>query len=151
MNRAADRALTMVELTVCLGILGVTLGAVVSIFFAGSRWALRAQEQTEAARVAQAVFDLAERGVPTDDWGRRTDGGVSDGEIDNLSPHAAGILSGPLPLVWRARISPLDRAQTGLDGLHCLEVIVSFDEDSSGSWSPTEREVGRYYAVLADR
>lgn len=146
MTRNPDRGLTMLELTVCLGILGVTLGSVISIFFAGSRWALKAYERAEAARVAKAVFDLADRGAPPNGWGRGDSGSITTGQLDNLSTYAQDIVRSELPLVWRAKIDP-----SSIEKLYVLEVTILMDEDSSGGPSGTDREIGRYYALLADR
>jgi type II secretory pathway pseudopilin PulG len=80
----------MFELLVTLGVLATILGSVLALFFTGVRSGRRGRERTEAARVAQAVFELVDRGF-TDGSARgrdQSDGSVTDEII--LSQELAG-------------------------------------------------------------
>ncbi len=59
------------------------MASILSIFAAGSRFASRAKDKMEAGRVAQAVFDLVDRGFGPvgSERGRREDGTLMDGEV----------------------------------------------------------------------
>ena len=160
--RRADRAFTMMELLVTLGILAVALASVLSIFARGSQFGLRAQERTEGGRVAQAVFDLIDRGfMISTRRGRRDDGSLLDEtincqeldfnttgarELDGMQFRSlwkpAYVIRSHLDLVWRATISTPNLpppAPSGLDwatmqGVHVLEVTVRFDGDGNGTY-----------------
>ncbi len=161
-----DRGLTMIEILVTLGILSVVIGSVLSIFVAGSRFGLRAQEKMEAGRVAQAVFDLVDRGFDAPSrMGRLDDGSLLDETVTCQQLASAGaqeidgyqfrslwaptyVVRSPLSLVWKYVISPHD-----VDGLvmHHLDVTVRFDEDGDADFDDTDRLIARYSAILADR
>jgi len=170
------RAFTMMELLVTLGILAVALGSVLSIFARGSQFGLRAQERTEGARVAQAVFDLVDRGflVAATRRGRQDDGTIPDEpvgifshdlatatELDGMAFSAwrpAHVIRSHLDLVWDAKVTtPPPSAGPGLEwtnlqGVHLLEVTVRFDGDGDKAYDASrDRLVGKYYAILADR
>ena len=152
------RAFTMMELLVTLGILAIALASVLSIFARGSRFGLRAQERTEGARVAQAVFDLADTGVAGGIWGRKTDGNIADATIASLSASVPPqLFKSHLTLVWEGKIEP--HTQDGID-MHLLKITVRFDANGNGMYDelPTtperlqpDRLVSKYYAILADR
>jgi hypothetical protein len=145
----------MIELLVCLGILAFTLGGILSIFFAGKRFGDRAQERSEAGRVAQAVFDFAD--APKDgaliQWGRvKGDPVVRNNppELDTHHPAAAGMFDSPLALVCTATID--DYVSTDLPGMHVLIVEVYRDDDLDGYVNTlNDTLIGRYYSLLADR
>lgn len=180
------RGFTMMELLVTLGILAIALASVLSIFARGSRFGLRAQERTEAGRVAQAVFDLVDRGfkVGAARRGRQDDGSlldetISSQELDPDEPTPAQELDGKLfPSLWKPAYVTTSHAITAKgtgqvtltrlrlvwgceisdhkppghpDGLHMLEITVRFDDNGNGMFNTEDRDVGKYYAILADR
>ena len=160
--------MTFVEILVALGVLAIAFGGVLAIFGAASRQSLAAQERSEAARVAQAVFDLAQSGAYARSdgalvWGRNAAGKVEKtGQIQSvdLDPETGTLVPGPLPLPplpvqasavarvvqgplslrWTAQISDVG-AYAGLSGMYSLSIVV-FMED---------REVARLGALLTDR
>jgi type II secretory pathway pseudopilin PulG len=148
----------MMELLVAMGILTIALASVISIFARGSQFGLKAQERMEAARVAQAVFDLADTGVAGAAWGRRADGNIADATIASLSASVpTGLFKSHLTLVWEGDIQPC--IQGGI-GMHLLEITVRFDSNDNEAFdelpitpeaSQPDRLIGRYYAILADR
>ena len=161
------RAFTMMELLVTLGILAIALASVLSIFARGSQFGLRAQERTEGSRVAQAVFDLVDRGfIDGTRKGRDENGKIPAGltevfsqaletaaEVDGMAFSAwkpAYVIRSHLDLVWHCRID--DHAVDGVTGMHLLMVTVCFDDDGDKAYDASrDRLVGTYYAILADR
>lgn len=178
MTTAANRrtrGFTMMELLVALGILAVALASVLSIFARGSQFGLKAQERMEAARVAQAVFDLVDRGfIAGTRKGRDENGNIAAGasevlsqdiedayELDGMAFSAwspAYVIRSHLDLVWSCQID--DYVIDGITGMHLLKITVRFDSKENGEFDELlatpesgqpDRLIGRYYAVLADR
>ncbi len=158
------RGFTMMELLVTLGILAIALASVLSIFARGSQFGLKAQERTEASRVAQAVFDVMSQGwefpASSSTWyGRDGDGKVIDGTIrsDQIASQSdlpsswrpAYVVRSHLTLVWEADVAPY--TQDGI-AVHMLTITVCFDDDGDRAYDASrDRRVGKYYAILADR
>jgi type II secretory pathway pseudopilin PulG len=170
MRRAAHvhgrrRALTMVELLVCLGVLAIMLGSILSVFTAGARVATNAQRKMDAGRVALAVFELVDRGFVTSSGqhGRGADGPgkfqpevVKSEELSSLDGGTIGrspayVIYSPLSLVWRAELSTPPAGTYDFDDFHLLEVTVSHDTNDNGAFDVTDEVIGKYYALLADR
>jgi hypothetical protein len=161
----------MMELAVCLAVLAIALGAVLSMFYYGARAGWRSQERREAGRVALAVFDLIDRGFIDQGAvrrGRQADGGFPPGtstvrsqelmnsrETDGLSGfyawRPAYVVASPLPLVWECAISDYP---SDVGGLHVLEVVVAYNEGDAVPGVPEfgaeDREIERFHAILAD-
>lgn len=174
------RAFTMMELLVTLGILAIALASVLSIFARGSQFGLKAQERTEGSRVAQAVFDLVDRGfldsganpIGRDEYGNilnepagifshdLKDARELDGVMGFSAYEPAYVIRSHLDLVWRCTI--VDHAVDGVTGMHLLTITVRFDDNGNGRYDEdpnpanhTDRLESRhysiYYAILADR
>jgi type II secretory pathway pseudopilin PulG len=161
----------MVELLVCLGVLAVALGSVLSIFVAGTRFAAKSRQRMDASRVARAVYDLADRGldVAGTPHGRGTGGAgkfnvaaagpdefysqdlLSAGYLPSWAP--AYVVDSPLRLVWKCRISEPPAGTFDLGGMYNVEITVSLDENENDAFDPepTDEEIRRYYAILVDR
>ena len=144
----------MIELLVCLGVLAIAMGSILSIFVVGTRFAATAQRRMDAGRVARAVFEVANQRVTDTTWGRNQDGNIQgDGtSITNLTGTIVppNLIVSPVSLVWECTLDTY--AAGDLNGLHILSLIVSHDSDGSGTFNlPGDEIIGTYYAVLADR
>ncbi len=176
-TRGSERAFTLIEIMVTLGILVIVMASVLSVFAAGTRMSMRAREKMEAGRVALAVFDMLEAGFNdqpdrTGTWYGRDGNGdftfsgtIASHELpaNYQYPPAPSnwsawepmwVIKSPVRLVWRCTISQ----PSGWDadeikkGMHLVRVIVSRDEDNNNEFNlATDREVGRFYAVVSDR
>jgi type II secretory pathway pseudopilin PulG len=161
----SERALTMVELLVCLGVLAIALGSILSVFITGARVATNAQRKMDAGRVARVVFELVDRGFVTSSGqhGRGADGPgkfqpevVKSEELSSLVGGTIGrspayVIYSPLALVWRAELSTPPAGTYDFDDFHVLEITVSHDTNDNSAFDVTDEVVGKYYALLADR
>jgi type II secretory pathway pseudopilin PulG len=92
----------MFELLVTLGILATVLGSVLALFFTGVRSGRRGREKAEAARVAESVLELVDRGFEdVSRRGRQLDGTVLDEVILSHDLAGAKELDGTgFPSLW---------------------------------------------------
>ena len=164
-TQRGERGLTMVELLVCLGVLALALGSILSVFIAGTRFAVRAQRKMDAGRVARGVHERFAKGweEPPGTWhGRRDDGTVVDETvtsqqmpgISDVQPGNAPayVIDSPLSLVWRCEIVTPNPYTLGLPDMHMLVIVVSHDTNDNELFDDVaDKVVGKYYALLADR
>ncbi len=171
-TRIREPGLTMVELLVCLGVLAIALGSVLSVFVAGTRFAAKSRRRMDASRVGRAVYDLADRGFGVGasiDHGRGAGGAgkfnvaagspdefysqdlLSAGYLPSWGP--AYVVDSPLRLVWKCRISEPSAGTFDLAGMYNVEITVSLDENENDAFDPEpdDEEIRRYHAILVDR
>ncbi len=164
-----DRALTMIELLVCLGVLAIALGSVLSVFVAGTRFAAKSRRRMDASRVARAVHDRFQKGWEeppsgSDNWhGHDDDGDVVDETIQSdqmpsisdvpASWAPAYVIDSPVRLVWRCQVLTPNPYTFDVPGMHLLVTTVSHDsnEDACFDTEPDDEVIGTYCAILVDR
>ena len=158
-TQRGERGLTMVELLVCLGVLALALGSILSVFIAGTRFAVRAQRKMDAGRIARVVFETANARTVDATWGRDATGAVVEGPIDSLTPSVSSafvlrpsdMIRIQTGLVWQSTIAQVAPGTYDFDDFYTVETVVSHDTNDDGAFDVTDKVVGRYYALLADR
>ena len=107
-TQRGERGLTMVELLVCLGVLALALGSILSVFIAGTRFAVRAQRKMDAGRIARVVFETANARTVDATWGRDATGAV----LEDLKSTNGTYVNGQR-VAGAVRLRPGDRIQIG--------------------------------------